>query len=336
MQGESNPSFQDIAAAAGDSMAERRNRLVSEAMRLIQADLSAELSVERLAEELGVSWSTLAHVFPGVAGETCWQYVKRLRLERAAYNLLSSPGHSVLDAAVASGYTSQAAFTRAFSKAFGCSPARFRKRADAHPIIESVNGSHHSQRETTGRPFSPIPWKADELAVRIEQRPTVRLAYIRGRGEYKMSFIAGVLLKMLAAAWRHGLMKPEATFYGVMYEDPYLASSGEVAYDACVSLPPGSEPVGPFGCLELPAGAWACVDCDGPTDDHFASWNTFGFQWLLEAPWTPSHPLVAQQYHLPGDLLRHPGKMLELLLGRYSATELIPVKPGPSGSLLPV
>ena len=43
------------------------------AMQLMQRDLSRKLSVEQLAKELGVSWSTLAHVFPGVVGETLHQ-----------------------------------------------------------------------------------------------------------------------------------------------------------------------------------------------------------------------------------------------------------------------
>jgi|GEM_PF-3759409 len=151
-----------------------------------------------------------------------------------------------------------------------------------------------------------------------------------------MKFFAGVLLKVLTNAWRYDLMKSGATFYGVMYEDPYLASSGEIAYDACVSLPAAIEPGGPFGVMDLPAGNWACVDCNGPSDKRFASWNTFAFQWLPESPWTLSYPLVAQQYHLPDNLRRHPAALFKMVLGRYAATELILVMPGPVGSLLPV
>jgi DNA gyrase inhibitor GyrI len=103
-----------------------------------------------------------------------------------------------------------------------------------------------------------------------------------------------------------------------------------------VSVPSDFEPVGPFGKLELPGGTWACVDCDGTVDRHFASWNTFAFQWLPDSNWTMSYPLVAQEYHLPGDLLYHPVQLIKAVMGRFSATELIPVTPGPVGALRPI
>jgi AraC family transcriptional regulator len=314
---------------------ERRVQLAMRAMVLIQRDLSAEISVEGLAQELGVSWSTLSHVFPGVVGETLWQHVKRLRLERSAFNLLASRTASVLDIAVASGFASQAAFSRAFKEAYGCAPTRFRNRPDAHPLLPSPSGVHIVRGGGLAR-FKPVPWLSDRLTVRIESRPPVHLAFVRGRGEYDITFFAHMLVRMLTAARRRGLLQPAARLYGVMHEDPFVASTGQITYDACISVPTDFVPAGSLGSMTLPEGTWACVECEGPAEQHFASWHTFGFQWLPDQPWAMSHAMVVNQYHFAGELLSHQESLIEALLRGFSATEMIPVRPGPRGALLPV
>jgi AraC family transcriptional regulator len=312
-----------------------REQLAMRAMQMIQRDLSRELSVERLADELGVSWSTLAHVFPRVVGETLWQCAKRLRLERAAYNLLSRRSTPILDVALASGFESQAAFSRAFKQAFGCSPTRFRQRPDAHPILSAPSGVHiDSAGELT--PWAPVTRRHEPLDVRIERRPDIHLAFVRGLGEYEFDHFASVLLKLLLAAARHGLLCPARRIFSVMYEDPYLAADGQIAYDACVSVSADFLPVGPFGKTTLPAGTWACVDCCGPPKQHYASWETFVLDWQIDSPWTMSHPMTVNEFHCPPELLADPPALVESLKLQHAATNAIAVKPWPSGSLLPL
>jgi AraC-like DNA-binding protein len=57
-------------------------------------------------------------------GESPAEFRRRLLLERAAYEL--TRGSSVLEAALAAGYSPAEAFTRAFRRAHGVSPSRFR------------------------------------------------------------------------------------------------------------------------------------------------------------------------------------------------------------------
>ncbi|HEX9416442.1 MAG TPA: AraC family transcriptional regulator [Gaiellaceae bacterium] len=58
-------------------------------------------------------------------GEAPAGFRRRLLLERAAYEL-AAHGTAVIEAAIGAGYASPAAFARAFRRAFGVSPSRFR------------------------------------------------------------------------------------------------------------------------------------------------------------------------------------------------------------------
>jgi AraC family transcriptional regulator len=78
-----------------------------------------------LARRLYLSRFHLDRIVSSVAGEPPAAFRRRVLLERAAYRLLTS-SRTLLDVAVEAGYGSHEAFTRAFTRAYGVSPARWR------------------------------------------------------------------------------------------------------------------------------------------------------------------------------------------------------------------
>ncbi|TDO44158.1 helix-turn-helix protein [Kribbella sp. VKM Ac-2527] len=80
-----------------------------------------------LADRVQLSRSHLDRLVAAAAGERPGAFRRRVLLERAAYRLLTATG-SILDIAVEAGYSSHEAFTRAFSRAYGMSPGRWRER----------------------------------------------------------------------------------------------------------------------------------------------------------------------------------------------------------------
>ena len=82
---------------------------------------------EVLAQRLYVSRFHLDRIISSVAGEPPARFRRRILLERAAYRLVTTQ-LSILDVAVEAGYGSHEAFTRAFARAYGVSPQRWRGR----------------------------------------------------------------------------------------------------------------------------------------------------------------------------------------------------------------
>jgi AraC-like DNA-binding protein len=95
---------------------------------------------EEMARRLFLSRFHLDRIVSSVAGEPPAAFRRRILLERAAYRLLTSD-RTLLDVAVEAGYGSHEAFTRAFARAYGVGPARWRGRPTAIRI-EAPSGVH--------------------------------------------------------------------------------------------------------------------------------------------------------------------------------------------------
>ncbi|GAA2757224.1 helix-turn-helix transcriptional regulator [Actinopolymorpha rutila] len=80
-----------------------------------------------LAARLHLSRFHLDRIVSSAGGEPPAALRRRVLLERAAYRLLSTE-LTILDIAVEAGYGSHEAFTRAFTRAYGVGPGRYRAR----------------------------------------------------------------------------------------------------------------------------------------------------------------------------------------------------------------
>jgi AraC family transcriptional regulator len=86
-----------------------------------------EASGETLASCLHLSRFHCDRLVSAAAGEPPAALRRRILLERAAYRLVTSD-EDVLSVALEAGYSSHEAFTRAFARAYGRSPSRWRRR----------------------------------------------------------------------------------------------------------------------------------------------------------------------------------------------------------------
>lgn len=86
-----------------------------------------DASGDDLAARVHLSRFHLDRVIAAVAGEPPAALRRRVLLERAAYRLTTSD-RTVLEVAIEAGYSSNEAFTRAFARAYGSTPAAWRRR----------------------------------------------------------------------------------------------------------------------------------------------------------------------------------------------------------------
>ena len=84
-----------------------------------------EATSEDLAARLYLSRYHFDRLISSVAGEPPRTFRRRILLERSAYRLLTTK-LTILDIAVEAGYGSHEAYARAFARAYGCGPQRWR------------------------------------------------------------------------------------------------------------------------------------------------------------------------------------------------------------------
>ncbi len=97
------------------------------ALKFIESHLFEDLTTARIASACATSEFHFSRQFSRRQGESVMAYVRGRRLDAAACRLIAEPAATLIDIALHCQFESQAAFTRAFTRAFGIAPTQFRK-----------------------------------------------------------------------------------------------------------------------------------------------------------------------------------------------------------------
>ncbi len=93
----------------------------------INEHLSEDVSLLKIAIELGISQYYLCRLFKKSMGMTIHQYLIQQRIERAQQLLAGKDGR-IIDIAIACGFANSSHFARCFRRLLGISPQQFRNR----------------------------------------------------------------------------------------------------------------------------------------------------------------------------------------------------------------
>ena len=103
-----------------------RDQFVARALALLHRDVTRHWTVDDLGQEVGLSRSALAERFIRLVGVPPMHYLANWRMQVATEKLRNTNA-SLAQVAELVGYESEAAFSRAFKKAFSVSPATWRR-----------------------------------------------------------------------------------------------------------------------------------------------------------------------------------------------------------------
>jgi AraC family transcriptional regulator len=223
----------------------------------VAAHLDQELDLERLARVACFSPHHFHRIYHAVQGETARDTVRRLRLHRAAVDLID--GELSIDRiARRAGYASQAAFTRAFRSSYGLPPARYQGGAMA--------ALHHPER-------SP-----DMYQVEIITSPRIRVAALAHQGDYLG--IGKTFDRLFGLASVSGLLRPGVRSLGIYYDDPAARPLPELRSEACVTVPEDWAPQGDLRLVHIGEGRYARIEHVGPYAELRAAYDWLYGAWL--------------------------------------------------------
>jgi AraC family transcriptional regulator len=242
--------------ATQDNYVQRLGRVAAH----IAEHLDEPLDLEQLASVACLSPYHFHRLYRAVWGETAAETLLRLRLSRAALELLETP-IAITSVGRRAGYRSLAAFSRAFKASYGEAPSSFRAGG---ALI--VRGGFRN----TSRRRSP-------MAVTIEERAPMRFAYLTHIGPHKA--IGRTFEKLYAWASPRSLTGAHAVGLAVYLDDANAVPAAELRSEAGVSVAEEVEGGGEVRVRTLPGGRYAVQLLKGPYAGLDAAYRNL-FAWL--------------------------------------------------------
>jgi AraC family transcriptional regulator len=232
---------------------------VQRVVEYLAEHLDEALDLERLAGVAHFSPYHFHRIYRGLLGETVTETVRRLRLHRAAIELLDRE-LSIERAARRAGYASQAAFTRAFRAEYGEPPARYRGTRRVAQLEQAKD---------------PTVYQVELITL-----PMLRVAAIQHRGDYQLTSKAFERLMTIAATT--GLLTPATRTIGIYHDDPASVPQDELRSTACITVSDDFAPSGELREARIEGGRYARIVHTGPYTELKTAYD-----WLYET-WLPS------------------------------------------------
>lgn len=260
-------------------MRKRYEEKILRVQLFIQSHLDENLGLDRLAEAAGYSPCHFHRIFRGLVGESTDEYVRRLRLERAAQSLRYRD-QTVLAIALDAGYASHEAFTRAFTRFFGVTPSAYQTLEFPPPPLQE-------------KIMQAVAYTAQN--VQITRQPARRMAFLRVVGPYNNEALGPVFGRAYELGSAQGAVDEQSLGIGVYHDDPEVTAPDKQRADVGFTVRESFEPSGELRVQVLPPAKCAVLR-------HQGHYNTLGdaYRWLYGV-WLPHsgyEPAAAPTYEL--------------------------------------
>ncbi len=312
---------------------------VERAVDFIYARFGDDIGLDEIADAAAFSRFHFHRVFSGVVGETVSDFLKRVRLQRAAALLADNPGLSVTEIALASGFSGPSVFARAFRERFGVTASEWRDlgregrrrlwdgskqdQEDGTPGQEDRKGPQ-AWMGGSGYPSSIVPEgtrRKDmpklDYKVEIKDLPELTVAYARHVGPF--DGIPEAFGRLARWAGPRGLFAlPGARTLAVYHDSPEATETSKLRSSACLTVPPGTEVSGDVNLMTIPGGKFAVARFEIAPDQFGAAWDALMGEWFPSSGWQPDDRMCYEVYLAEPDT--HPE-------GRFVIDICEPVRP---------
>ncbi len=279
----------------GDHMEQTEHRNAVRRMQgFIEANLNRPITLHQLAQAAGYSPWYAARIFKALTGKSPFDYIRALRLSRAAERLRGGDV-KVVDVAFDFVFDSHEGFTRAFSRQFGISPQHYLRRKPALPLFLPRMLHETNPAPEKGEMKMSDQNQASTIFVQVVERPARKLILRRGiaaEDYYAYCEEVGCDVWEVLSGIKEALYEPMGMWLPASLRRPgtsLYAQGVEVAVQYAGQVPPG------FELIELPPCQMMIFQGQPYADDKFeeaigAFWRViknyqpeiYGFRWAEE------------------------------------------------------
>ena len=287
-----------VETVVARSYADRLNRVFD----YVDQNLGEDLTLEGLADVACLSKFHFGRVFQACTGETLFQFIRRLRLERAASLLLARPSEPVTGIGLACGFDNPSAFTRSFRGHFGVSPTGWRNgNRCSSPGYERPNQTLMIRDQLVSEP-----------TVAVIPLPETPVAYVRHVGPFAADpdLFERLYTRLFRWATPRGLVDYPLVTFCIYHDSPGITSDEQLRLSVGLPIPSSVETAGEVGRLCLAGGTYAVATVELGPAEFAAAWTWVLGRWLPESGYEPDDRPAFERYTAPTEAAMHSERQL--------------------------
>jgi AraC family transcriptional regulator len=276
-------------------------RRINAALDFVNENLGQDITLARLAAEANFSPFHFHRIFTALIGEPPAEYIRRLRLEKAAGLLAADSSATVTAVALTCGFSTSALFCRLFKARFGASPTAWREKSKNRQA-ESKNRKDISRRpgfhwDEGSQSRARRPKMVKTPVVKVQEVPSFRVAFVKHmKGYDDSSGIGSAFETLFAWAGPRGVMSPEMRIMGVPLDNPDITPKDKCRYYACLAVDDRAQAEGDVGVMSIRAGRYAVGRFAGGRDVFRKAYAYMYGEWLPKSGYQPEDAPAFETY----------------------------------------
>jgi len=291
----------------------------------IENHIDHPFTLAELASVASFSKFHFSRIFQALVGETPFQFILRVRLEKAASLIRMSPQNTLSDIAFQCGFSDISIFSRNFKSHFGVSPSQYRMTQEEDRNLSQEDSKEH-QAETPASMYfctssNKIKWKTNmeiNKSVEVKDLPSMTVAYVRHIGPYMgdEKLFERLWNQLFAWAGPRGLLGGESFNSLIIYhDDPNVTVEDKLRLSVCITVPEDTKVDGEIGKMEVESGKCVVARFILDPSQFKTAWEWVYGQWFPTSGYQPDDKPCFEMYpEAPED-------------GKFTVDICVPVKP---------
>ena len=263
----------------------------------IESNLEKPMTLEELATVANFSKFHFNRIFQSIVGETPFQFILRVRLERAATLIITSKNERISTIAYKCGFSDISVFSRNFKSHFQISASQYRLSKTNNSNLSQQDSNKHQSEEKPVQYFCPelktFKWRTKmklNKSVEVKELPKMTVAYIRHIGPYKGDdkLFERIWERLFSWAGPRGLIGGKDFKSLVIYhDDPNVTIEDKLRMSVCITVPPETKVDGEIGKMEIEAAKYVIAGFELTASDFQQAWDWIYGQWFPRSGYQP-------------------------------------------------